>query len=234
MAKHYTNKNEFNNLIAALVKIYGQDCVKLAIDNLILPPWADLGLFGSVHLYAVYTAEAPDGHEYDEVDYQTVVRILDGVVFQEKKKPVGKKKRKATPDSYAWTREKVEKLIANGQTKPIGIGSPEGILNMSALLNTIKSEKDKMVLAKTFAHFHSGMLLAHTAAENRVFIRVTQELYDAGLKLSADEWCKPDENGMSEASVLEVGDVIIVTTHEDGSVTGYRVEEAIFEQTYSY
>ena len=91
------------------------------------------------------------GHEYDEVDYQTVVRILDGVVFQEKKKPVGKKKRKATPDSYAWTREKVENLIANGQTKPIGIGSPEGILNMSALLNTIKSEKDKMVLAKTFA-----------------------------------------------------------------------------------
>ena len=91
-----------------------------------------------------------------------------------------------------------------------------------------------MVLAKTFAHFHSGMLLAHTAAENRVFIRVTQELYDAGLTASADEWLTPDEDGNVNASNLYVGDVVIVNIKDDGTVTGYRIDEELFELTHSY
>ena len=77
-------------------------------------------------------------------------------------------------------------------------------------------------------------MLAYSEAENRVFIRVTQELYDAGLTYSADEWLKPDANGEVKGSKLYVGDVIIVTTNDDGSVTGYRIDEELFELTHTY
>ena len=228
--KYFTNKNEFNALIANLVKTHGRPCVKLALDNIVFPRWSEMGAYAYMHKYMPTTAEQPDGYAYPHAKFQSVLRVLGGkVLFEDTRRADGKR-----TDNYCWEVDKVNNLVAQGKTRPIGTGSTEGLLNLMALAATVTDPEDKLILAETFSFSNKDMLLAHTDAENRVFIRVTQELYDAGLTLSADEWIDADADGMAEASKLTVGDVIIVTTYEDGSVTGYRVEEAIFEQTYSY
>ena len=69
---------------------------------------------------------------------------------------------------------------------------------------------------------------------NRFCIRITQELYDAGWNFCVDEWMKVNDNGEADTTQLFVGDVIIVTHNDDGSISGYRVAKEIFELTYSY
>ncbi|MBQ8626157.1 MAG: hypothetical protein IJ419_08355 [Agathobacter sp.] len=231
------NKNEFNARIAELVKIYGRPCVKLEMDNLILPPWATFGVFGRVHAYSVKTSEAPKGHQYNPAEYQTVVRFVDGRVLFDRKDvndETGEVETVELPDGYAWKQSKVLQMLADGAITPIGTSTPEAILNMVTLLNTIKDDAERAEVAATFASFGHSTMLAHSDAENRVFIRVTQELYDAGLTYSADEWLTPDANGMVAASNLFVGDVVIVTTNADGSITGYRIDEELFELTHTY
>lgn len=231
------NQNEFNARIAKLVKVHGHPCIKVQMDNMILPPWARFGVFGRVHAYSVKTSEAVNGHQYNPAEYQTVIRFLDGRVLFNRKainEKTGDEEVVQLPDGYAWKQSKVLDMMSKGQIKPIGTSSPEAILNMVNLLNTIKDQAEKEEVAATFASFGHSTMLAHTDAENRVFIRVTQELYDAGLTYSADEWLEPDANGMVKPSPLFVGDVVIVSTADDGTVTGYRVDKELFELTHTY
>ena len=231
------NQNEFNARIAKLVKIYGCPCVKQEMYNLILPPWARFGIFGRIHGYSVKTSEAPKGEKYNPAEYQTTVRFVGGRALFDRKdinEETGDEEIIKLPDGYAWKQSKVLQMLADGLITPIGTSSPEAILAMVQLLNTIKDDEERAEVAATFATFGHSTMLAYSPAENRVFIRVTQELIDAGLTHSADEWLKPDANGEVKGSKLYVGDVIIVSFNADGSITGYRIDEELFELTHTY
>lgn len=229
------NKNTFNARLSVLVNMPASPiapCEKMAMDNIVFPRWSELGAFAYMHKYMPMTAEQPDGCAYNHTKFQSVLRVLDGkVLFDDARRVMHGNKR---TDNYCWDVEKVNKLVAKGQTRPIGTASAEGLLNLMELSATITNPEDKLVLAETFSFSNKDMLLAHTDAENRFYIRITQALYDAGWTFCVDEWMEEDANGDADTTELFVGDVIIVNRNADGSVTGYRIDREMFETTHKY
>lgn len=236
------NYNLFNSRLGVLANMPTtpmRPCTKLAMDNIVLPKWSEFGVFAYMHKFAVYTAEAPNAHDYDSADSQTVLRLLfddNGnakLLFDDHRRAQHGYKR---PDNYCWPVKKVQGLVEKGLTKPIGIMSAEGLVNLSTVMNAIPDPDEKKLFAGMFAAFNKDMLLAHTPAENRFFIRVTKELYDAGWTFTVDEWqsYNLDENGDAEVTELQIGDAIIVNRQVDGSYTGYRIDKEMFEATHSY
>ena len=229
------NKNLFNSRLSVLVNMPATPvapCTKMAMDNIVFPRWSELGAFAYMHKYMPMTAEQPDGCAYNHTKFQSVLRGLDGkVLFDDDRRVMHGGKR---TDNYCWDIEKVNKLVAKGQTRPIGTASAEGLLNLMKLSETVTNPEDKMMLAETFSFSNKDMLLAHTDAENRFYIRITQTLYDAGWTFCVDEWMEEDANGDADTTELFVGDVIIVNRQPDGSVTGYRIDREMFEATHKY
>lgn len=232
--KNTMNKNLFNARLAVLVNMPASPlapCTKLAMDNIVFPRWSEMGAFAYMHKYMPLTAEQPDGCAYDHTKFQSVLRVLDGkVLFDDERRVMHGKKR---TDNYCWDFNKVSKLVASGQTKPIGTASAEGLLNLMELSASVTSAEDKLVLAETFSFSNKDMLLAHTDSENRFFVRITQELYDAGWNCCVDEWMDEDENGEAFTTELFVGDVIIVNRN-GAEVSGYRIDREMFEMTHRY
>lgn len=223
------NKKEFETRLATLTTA---PCTKMAMDNIIFPQWSELGAFAFMHGMNVLTAEQPNGCDYDPAKFQSVLRILDGrVLFDDARRTNTGFKR---TDNYCWTIQKVADLVAKGATKPIGTASTEGLMNLMAVTETITDKEDLVTIARTFASFHRDMLLARTPAEDRIFVRITQELYDAGWTHCVDEWMKTDDNGEAEVTELFVGDVLIINVQKDGSRTAYRIDKEMFELTHKY
>ncbi len=228
---------EFNKHLTALVTAENnpvRPCVKLPIDNIILPKWSEMGAFAFMHKYMPMTAEDPDGCAYPMAKFQSVLRIINGhLLFDDDRRSEHGYKR---TDNYCWGIEKVQKLMSQGKTQPIGIMSAEGLMTLATVMNTIQDAEEKEVFALMFAGFNKDMLLAHDDRAERLFIRVTQELYDEGWTFTVDEWQEysMDANGNADTTELRVGDVILVTPCKNGSYTGYRIDKDIFEQTYSY
>ena len=48
------------------------------------------------------------------------------------------------------------------------------------------------------------------------------------------DYYAPNANGEVKGSKLYVGDVVIVTMNDDGSITGYRIDEELFELTHTH
>jgi hypothetical protein len=82
---------------------------------------------------------------------------------------------------------------------------------MCEVLATVSNESEKKMLADMFANLKKDLLLVTSPAESRQCIKVTRELYDAGITACVDEWMEADENGMATATMLNVGDYLIVT-----------------------
>lgn len=194
VSKMGANVNALN-----LVQTRVRACVKLPIDNIVFPQWSDIGLIGMMFRQSVKTKEQPAGNIYDETQFQTVLRILDGKVLMNDQ-----------PDCYCW---KLSKLQTATDIRPIGVNSSEAIVNMCYLLNTITQDNEKLLLADMFASMRKDLLWVKTPAEQRSYVEVTQDLYDAGLTYCVDEWMEEDENGCAEETKLSVGDVLIITNY---------------------
>ena len=66
-------QNESNILKHGFIRL----CQKKEVQNIVFPEWEDMGLLGMMFRQCVCTKEQPDGHIYDENNYQVVLRILD-------------------------------------------------------------------------------------------------------------------------------------------------------------
>ena len=115
-------------------------CTKLAIDNIIFPKWSDLGLVGMMFRQCVASKEQPAGNIYDEIQYQTVMRILGGKVLMT-----------GRPDCYCWT---IEKVNRSENISLIGVNSAEGLITLSEVLPTIIDKKEKTMFADMFANLN--------------------------------------------------------------------------------
>lgn len=109
--------------------------------------------------------------------------------------------------SYCWKFGK----ITSDDLMSVGTRSASAILNLCNLLSS-SSMQEKTLVAGIFANMTEDLLLVTTHAEERHCIEVTQELYDSGITACVDEWMVPDENGEAEATPLQIGDYLIVTT----------------------
>lgn len=195
------NKKETSQFILTVAKDYIHPCTKLSLENIVFPKWSDLGLIGMIFAQKVKSKEQPKGCDYDEAVFQVVLRIIDGKVFMTGGKP----------DSYAWKQTKVAKLIENPENLQfIGTNSAQAVINLANILNTISDDRDKRIVADMFCNFNKDFLLVTSEAEDRFCIEITRELYEAGITSCVDSWMEPDENGEADATLLHIGDFLIV------------------------
>lgn len=192
------NKTESTHTIINLAAAQQKPCIKMEMQNIVFPKWSDIGLLGLMFRQCIVTKEQPTGHIYDEAEFQPVMRILDGKVLM-----TGK------TDSYAWKFSKLEK--AKG-VRPIGSTTAAGIITMCEVLTGISDAHEKSLVADMFANLNKDLMLVTTPAEDRVCIEITKELYEAGVTSCVDEWNSVDENGEAEATILNIGDFLIVTS----------------------
>lgn len=188
-------------------------CTKLEMQNIVFPKWSDLGLASMMFRQCVSTKEQPTGNIYDENTFQVVLRIIGGKVLMN-----------GRPDCYCWKQSKV----ANSKdAQPVGTNSATGLINLCGILNSISDQSEKSMMADMFANLKNDLLLITTPAEQRICIEVTADLYNAGITHCVDEWMDVDENGEAEATVLQIGDFMIVTSNGV-----YRVGHDEFMETH--
>lgn len=193
------NKDQTTSRILEAVKNDIKPCTKNQVDNIVFPKWSDLGLLGMIFSQKIKTKEQPNGCDYDEVIYRVVLRVLGGKVLG-----TG-----GLPDSYTWKQSKLED-IDPANIRLIGCNSAQGILNLSSVLGTIKDEKEKTMVADMFCSLNKDLLLVTTASESRRCVEITQELFDAGVTACVDSWMETDQDGNAKATMLNVGDFLIV------------------------
>ncbi len=192
-------------------------CIKMEIGNILLPKWNELDLVHYMFRMCVKTKEAPMGHFYDEAEFTPVLRIVDHTVVDENNQT----------DNYCWNKAMVAKHI--DKAVPIGTSSGAGIVTMSSVIAAVSKQSDRMKLGNFFSYMNKDLLYVCTPEENRMCIPVTQELYDAGLTWCIDEWVNADENGEYAKTILNVGDVLIVS---DSGV--YCCRKDVFNKTYKF
>lgn len=214
------NKKETNDFIHAMAGDCLRPCTKLPLDNIVFPKWSDLGLLGMIFSQKIKTKEQPFGCDYDEAVYQVVMRVINGKVLM-----TG-----GRPDAYTWKQSKVEGALSDiSKVRLIGTNSASAVVNLSEVMATIDDPDERMIFADMFCSLNKDLLLVRTEAEGRRCIEVTQDLYELGLTVCVDSWMELDENGEANATLLNVGDFLIV--EENGDVYCIRREE--FLETHS-
>jgi len=213
------NKKEVTAKIFSLAAGQIRHCTKQTIDNIIFPKWSDIGLWGEIFAMKVKTKEQPLGCDYDEAKFQVVMRVIDGKVLM-----TG-----GRPDAYTWKAAKVAEYVEKKKFRYIGINSAQGIITLSKVINTIPEEKEQEMFADFFSTINKDLLLITSGEESRQCIEVTRELYDAGITACIDSWMEPDENGEADATILNVGDFLII---EGDQV--YRVAHDEFVATHIF
>lgn len=221
------NKKNTNFAIRGMVDKHLRNCTKLELDNIVFPKWSDMGLLGQILAMKVKTKEQPAGCDYDEAAFQVVLRVINGKVLM-----TG-----GRPDAYTWKQAKVADLLKEGKVRLIGANSASGVINLSKVLSSIGDHDEQMMFADMFCNINKDMLLVTSPAESRVCVEVTQELYDAGLRACVDSWMVPDKLGEAEATILNVGDFLIVDGGDAytalDEVVFYCIRRAEFLETYS-
>lgn len=207
------NKKSTTATILEMTATVARAYEKLELKNIVFPKWSDIGLTGMMFRQMLKTKEQPDGCLYDEAKFQTVLRVVGGKVLMS-----------GRPDTYCW---KFSKLESAKDVKPIGINSAAGLINLSEVLMSIGTTEEKSLLADMFTSWNRDLLLVTTASEKRTCVEITRELYDAGLTHCVDEWMDEDDNGMAEATALNVGDYLVITN--DGV---YCIRHDEFMQTH--
>jgi hypothetical protein len=100
---------------------------------------------------------------------------------------------------------------------------------MFDVISNITNPEERTMMADMFASWNKDLLLVTTPAENRKCIEITQELYNAGVTACVDEWMDVDSDGNSEATILNVGDFLIVSN--DGI---YCIRRAEMFETHTF
>jgi hypothetical protein len=185
------NKSETTARILSIVSDAIRPCTKIEMNNIVFPAWAEFGLFGKIIRQCVATKEQPDGCIYKESVWRVVYRPDVGDSY----------------DAFAWKESKVE---GAKNIRPIGVNSEEGKQVLEELLSKMKNENEKKAMEEMFNLFRKDFSLVTSPSENRFYVEVTQEFYDAGITHCVDKWMEEDENGMSTATELNVGDFLIV------------------------
>lgn len=194
------NKKQTTAQILTKAAPYIEKCRKIPLWNIVLPQWSKIGLWGEIFALCIKTKEQPDGCLYPE-SCRVVVRVIDGKVYMTGGKP----------DAYTWDEETTAKYMSNpDKIKYIGINSPQGLINLADVLQTITNPDEKLVFADWFCMVNCDFFLVGTPEEQRQCIEITRELYDAGVTVCVDDWMKPDDNGEAETTQLNVGDFLIV------------------------
>lgn len=205
------NKIEATNRILAMgTKV---SCTKLEMNNIVFPKWSDLGLAGMMIRQCVSTKEQPAGNIYDESVFQIVLRVIGGKVLMN-----------GRPDCYCWKHSKVENAK---DVKLVGTNSAAGLINLCGVLDSVTDGTEKSMMADMFANLKKDLLLITTPSEKRTCIRVTASMYESGITHCVDEWMDTDENGNAEATQLQVGDYLIVS-----SFGVYRIGREEFLETH--
>lgn len=202
-------QNESNILKHGFIRL----CQKKEVQNIVFPEWEDMGLLGMMFRQCVCTKEQPDGHIYDENNYQVVLRILDGKVLIS-----------GRPDCYCW---KIEKLKQVKNIRDIGINSPGALLSLAYVLHQIEDSREKALISDFFCGLRRDLLLVITPAEMRKCIEITGEMYASGITHCVNQWEEVDEKGLAEATPLSVGDFVIVN---DQGI--YRIGKEEFNLTH--
>lgn len=191
------NKSTLENIALAASEM--KCCTKLPMANIVMPSLDEQGLMAYVFPGMVITKEQPTGCRYGSAA-SPVLRVLGGKLLKN-----------GMADAYAWDVATYQKKAA--KTHPVGFGfgaTVESVKWAMEILNTVQDPTERDMLTKFLLEQH-GLRLIFSPKEQRQCIEVTQELYNSGLTVCADEWMKPDENGMVEATILNVGDFLIVT-----------------------
>lgn len=195
------NKEKTTAMILSLAEGQICGCTKLPTENIVFPKWSEIGLWGEILALRVKTKEQPKGCDYDETKFQVVMRIIKGKV-----RMTG-----GRPDAYAWKFSKVEPYLQDPKNlRLIGVNSAKAVINLSAMLNTIDDEEDRVMFADMFCSINKDLLLIPTDAEDRQCIEVTKELYENGVTACVDSWMEPDENGEADATRLNIGDFLVM------------------------
>jgi len=195
------NKEQTTKRILDLAGDQIRQATKLPTETIIFPRWSEIGLLGEVLCMRVKTKEQPAGCDYDEDKFQVVIRIIGGKVHM-----TG-----GYPDAYAWKQSKVEPYLEDSKAiRFIGTNSAEAVLNLSAILNTIDDNDERLLFADMFCSIRKDLLLVSTKAEERRCIEVSRSLYDAGVVACVDAWMQEDEFGMADSTQLNVGDFLII------------------------
>ena len=130
-------------------------------------------------------------------------------------------------DAYAWDAETYKKKAAKSHPVGFGFGASVESVNWAIeVLNTVKDPTERDMLTK-FMIEQPSLRLIFSAEEQHRCIEVTQQLFDAGVTECVDEWMQTNDDDMAQATVLNVGDFLIVT--EDGV---YCVRREEFLETH--
>jgi len=203
------NKEETTQWILSLVKDQIKKCTKNATDTIVFPKWSELGLWGKMFPMRARTKEQPEGCDYNENKEHIVIRILDGKLM------IG-----GVPDVYTLEQNKVEDWMKDESTKIIGTNSKIAKKNTQKVLNLIKSKEEQKLLADMFRLIHADFYMIKVPPQERYYVEITQELYDAGLTYCVNSWVKPNKNGNAKELKLKVGDFLICKPKENGE--GFR------------
>ena len=215
--KEKTTREILNKITGEIVP-----CKKLVVDNIVFPDWESLGLIGQIYKQVIKTKEQPDGYYYNENEWQVVLRILRGKIYMTKNQP----------DTYGWKKSKIQKFIDADNVKLVGLTTPEGIVELSKIINTIKKNEDKLIVADMFRKFNFDLILITSPEEDRRCVEITQKIYDSGVTQCVDSWVTPDDNGMAPATDLEVGDYLIIE-NKKGKDYVYCIRKAEFNDTHT-
>ena len=201
-------KKEETNKILSEFRYMAKPYIKLAIDNILLPSWNQLGLLGKIYTQAIKTKECPTGQIYDEIQYRTVIRVLGGKVLINN-----------MVDAYTWDTARVAKNIGNAY--PIGVHDGKSLMNLSAFLFSITDLKEREEFADMMANSTRDFLVCPTPAETRKVIIVDTAVGKALGWTICNEWCE------EENCKIEYGDAIVVS--EKGY---YRIGREEFALTH--
>lgn len=193
------NKSTSTATILNTAKDHIRSCTKLPMANIVMPSLDEQGLMAYVFPGMVITKEQPNGCNYGSAA-SPVLRVLGGKLLKN-----------GMADAYAWDAATYQKKAA--KTHPVGFGfgaTVESIKWAIEILNTVKDPTERDMLTK-FMLEQPSLRLIFSAEEQRKCIEVTKELYNAGVTMCVDDWMKEDENGMAEATILNIGDYLIVS-----------------------
>ena len=102
-------------------------------------------------------------------------------------------------------------------------------MNLTALLNEMSLESEKLQVANFFSSLNKDLLYVESKAEMRKVVEVTQELYDSGITRCIDSWQEPDKNGNYEFTELNVGDFLVL---EEDKQSVYCIRREAFFGTH--
>ena len=180
-------------------------------------------LFDKIFQQVIKTKENSNGTQYNN-DWYVALKLIKWKLWDKNGKL----------DVYAWPPKKAAEKLA--LSKRVGYGSLAGWINMHRLLFKMKDKKERKILRGYFGMFRFDFREVFVPAEKRSAIVLTRELIDTlaaeGITYCINSYENYNEKTQSYAiQELIEGDILILEYKEDG-IYVYRIERAVFDETY--